>query len=98
MPAAVLVSGLSQARLRLIIVCRQEPGKGTEHVIASLPHLIERFPQVGLDVVGDGSALAGHKHWPSPLGWPAVSGFTATSARAKLISLLRRAVLHAVGQ
>ncbi len=78
---------------RLIIVCRQEPGKGTEHVIASLPHLIERFPQVGLDVVGDGSALAGHKRLAESLGVAARVRFHGNVRQSEVVSLLRRADL-----
>lgn len=42
---------------RLIIVCRQEPLKGTEIVIQSLAQLRPHYPSVHLDVVGDGTAL-----------------------------------------
>jgi glycosyltransferase involved in cell wall biosynthesis len=44
-------------RARLIIVCRQEGGKGTEILIDSLPSIVERFPQATLDIVGDGPDL-----------------------------------------
>jgi glycosyltransferase involved in cell wall biosynthesis len=43
---------------RLIIVCRQESGKGTEALIESLPLILKDFPRATLDVVGDGRALA----------------------------------------
>jgi glycosyltransferase involved in cell wall biosynthesis len=42
--------------VKLIIVCRQEWGKGTDTVIRALPTLLEHFPLLLLDVVGDGSA------------------------------------------
>lgn len=45
---------------RLITVCRQEPDKGTDLTIMSLPHLLVEFPGIRLDVVGNGSAL---KDW-----------------------------------
>jgi glycosyltransferase involved in cell wall biosynthesis len=45
------------ARLRLIISCRQEERKGTDIVIRTLPLLIDEFPGVSLDVVGDGSLM-----------------------------------------
>jgi glycosyltransferase involved in cell wall biosynthesis len=48
-------------RVRLIIACRQEKGKGTEKVIESLPLILKDFPQTTLDVVGDGGALADYK-------------------------------------
>jgi glycosyltransferase involved in cell wall biosynthesis len=43
---------------RLIIACRQERAKGTGVVIESLSLLEHEYPEVSLDVVGDGSALA----------------------------------------
>src|ERR1044072_7829461 len=36
--------------LRLIIVCRQERGKGSEVVIESIPLLLNRFPHTSFDV------------------------------------------------
>ena len=44
-------------RARLIIVCRQEGGKGTELLLDSLPLVAEKFADVQLDIVGDGDAL-----------------------------------------
>ncbi len=46
---------------KLIIACRQEPDKGTAFVIDSLPLILARYPEVTLDVVGDGSALSALK-------------------------------------
>lgn len=43
--------------VRLIIVCRQEERKGTDIVIDSLPLILEKLPEVTLDVVGGGSKL-----------------------------------------
>jgi glycosyltransferase involved in cell wall biosynthesis len=48
-------------RVRLIIVCRQERGKGIETVIESLPLIMKSFPDATLDVVGDGAELANFK-------------------------------------
>jgi glycosyltransferase involved in cell wall biosynthesis len=42
---------------RLIIVCRQEGGKGTETLIESLPLVLRRYPRTTLDIVGGGPAL-----------------------------------------
>ena len=42
---------------RLIIICRQEQKKGTGIVIESLPLILQKFPMIKLDVVGDGSDL-----------------------------------------
>ncbi|MBV6495242.1 MAG: glycosyltransferase [Acidobacteria bacterium ACB1] len=43
--------------IKLIIVCRQEERKGTDVVIDSLPLVLEKLPNVTLDVVGGGSKL-----------------------------------------
>lgn len=45
------------APIKLIIVCRQEERKGTDVVIDSLPLVLEKLPNVTLDVVGGGSKL-----------------------------------------
>jgi glycosyltransferase involved in cell wall biosynthesis len=42
---------------RLIIAARQERAKGTGAVIQSLPLIVDQYPNVSLDVVGDGDAL-----------------------------------------
>ena len=42
---------------RLITVCRQEAGKGTEVLIDSMPLICRHIPGVHLDIVGDGDAL-----------------------------------------
>ena len=44
-------------RPRLIIVGRQERGKGTETILRALPLLLDDFPGIALDIVGAGSAL-----------------------------------------
>ena len=43
--------------VKLIIVARQEAGKGTDTVIRSLPRLAQRFPAITFEIVGDGSAI-----------------------------------------
>ena len=48
-------------RARLIIVCRQEKGKGIEKVIESLPLVMKSFPNATLDIVGDGTELTSFK-------------------------------------
>jgi hypothetical protein len=47
--------------LRLVIACRQQWPKGTAQVLQSLPILLERFPNLTLDVAGDGDALVDFK-------------------------------------
>jgi len=42
---------------RLITVCRQEAGKGTELLIDSMPLIRRDHPDAHLDIVGDGEAL-----------------------------------------
>jgi glycosyltransferase involved in cell wall biosynthesis len=43
--------------VRLIIACRQDREKGTGIVIESLSYIQRDFPQVTLDILGDGQAL-----------------------------------------
>lgn len=49
---------LPSARRRLIIACRLDPEKGAGVVVDSLPLLVDRYPDVTLDVVGSGRMLA----------------------------------------
>lgn len=44
-------------KLKLIVACRQEPRKGTEALIDSMPLILKAFPGATLDIVGDGSLL-----------------------------------------
>lgn len=53
---------------RLIIVCRQDMEKGTGHVLRAMPYLVEKYPGVCLDVVGDGIGLNSFKMLASSLG------------------------------
>jgi glycosyltransferase involved in cell wall biosynthesis len=54
-------SGFDQTGPRLMIAARQERAKGTGLVIESLPLLEAQFPNISLDVVGDGAALSDFK-------------------------------------
>jgi glycosyltransferase involved in cell wall biosynthesis len=83
----------SRRRVRLIIVCRQERGKGTEIMIKSLPFLLKDFPQITLDVVGDGSALSEFKELSSTLGVNGHVRFRGNVDHEKVMNLLRRADL-----
>jgi glycosyltransferase involved in cell wall biosynthesis len=47
----------TSGRARLIIVCRQERGKGTDALLAALPRVAASFPAAHLDIVGGGAAL-----------------------------------------
>jgi len=46
---------------RLVIACRQEPGKGTDLVIETLAALPDRMCTATLDIAGEGSCLAALK-------------------------------------
>lgn len=78
---------------RLIIVCRQERGKGTDIVIESLPLLLERFPGITLDVVGDGRALREFKKGAVDLGLSERVTFHGNVNHAQVIELLLEADL-----
>ena len=58
----------SNGQVRLITVARQEWPKGTDVVLKSLPLLQNRFPNIGLDVVGEGGALPDFKQMAEQLG------------------------------
>ncbi len=47
----------SDGQLHLVHVARQERSKGAATIIQSLPLLAKRFPQVSLEIVGEGSAI-----------------------------------------
>lgn len=71
--AEELTAGKSRRRKnsdapKLIIVCRQEKGKGTDIVLESLPLILKEFPQATLDIVGDGSFLPQLKEIARRLG------------------------------
>jgi glycosyltransferase involved in cell wall biosynthesis len=53
---------------RLITVCRQEWGKGTDIVLDSLPAIRAAFPGATLDIVGDGEALPSLRERARSLG------------------------------
>jgi glycosyltransferase involved in cell wall biosynthesis len=79
--------------LRLIIACRQEKEKGTGIVIESLPLIAKRFPQVTLDVVGDGAALASSKTLAERLGVSSRVTFHGKVNHENVMRLLQRAHL-----
>ena len=51
----------TNGEIRLMIACRQEPLKGTDIVIESLPAIVKEFPLAKLEIVGDGSLLSEFK-------------------------------------
>jgi glycosyltransferase involved in cell wall biosynthesis len=82
-----------RGRVRLIIVCRQETGKGTEVVIRSLPLLLRSFSQIDLDVVGDGDALSEFRELSLILGVNKHVRFHGNVDHERVISLLQQADL-----
>jgi glycosyltransferase involved in cell wall biosynthesis len=78
---------------RLIIIGRQEHGKGTQLVIESLPIISEDFPGATLDVVGDGEALAEYKNLAASIGVADRVTFHGKVDHKQVISLLQQADL-----
>lgn len=78
-------------RERLIIVCRQERGKGTELVIEALAELSNEFPALMLDVVGDGNALASFKQKAAELSINDRIVFHGKVNHERVIRLLQQA-------
>ncbi len=52
----------------LVTVARQEKGKNTDRIIRAMPAIIEKFPGARLQIVGDGSELAGLRRLIVALG------------------------------
>jgi glycosyltransferase involved in cell wall biosynthesis len=78
---------------RLIVVCRQERGKGIETIIESLPAIRRMFPRACLDVVGDGGALSGFKKLAVAQGVEKEVTFHGKVDHAQVIRLLQQADL-----
>lgn len=76
---------------RLIIIGRQERGKGTELLIQSLPLVLEEFPNATLDVVGDGAALPDFQNLAVTLGLQDHVMFHGKVDHARVLDLLRHA-------
>jgi hypothetical protein len=85
---------LSSSRsLRLIIVSRQELAKGTDILIRTLPYVRRKFGNVGLDVVGDGSALPRFKKIAENMGLRDSVTFHGRLNHQRVIDLLQQADL-----
>jgi hypothetical protein len=78
-------------RARLIIVCRQDGGKGTEVLIDALPLIARKFPSATLAVVGDGTALSALKDRAVRAGVVGRVTFHGAVDHESVIRLLRRA-------
>jgi glycosyltransferase involved in cell wall biosynthesis len=78
---------------RLINVCRQEKFKGTDVLLESLSLLLDDFPNIKQDVVGDGSALGQFKSDAERLGLNGCVNFHGQLGRESVIDLLKQADL-----
>jgi hypothetical protein len=65
---ACVRDGAPQDGPRLITVARQDPEKGTEVVIRSLPLILDDYPDAKLHVVGDGPVLGAMRRLAAALG------------------------------
>lgn len=80
----------SDGRIRLVITCRQEIGKGTDVVIESLPTVLKELPNVSLDVVGDGSYIPWLKKRTDQLGLKDKVHFHGRLAHSGVIDVFRK--------
>jgi glycosyltransferase involved in cell wall biosynthesis len=78
---------------KLIIVCRQDLEKGTGVVIESLPLILETYPGVRLDVVGDGYSLDEFRSMAKRLGLNGSVVFHGKLDHAGVVGLLKQADL-----
>ena len=79
--------------VRLITVCRQIEEKGTGVLIESLPSLAECYPNVEVDVVGDGEALPRFRQRAEELGVGRKVHFHGNVDHEHVMRLLDRADL-----
>lgn len=78
-------------KIKLVIACRQEPRKGTDVVIKAMPAVLESFPNVSLDVVGDGSCLPEWRRLAESLGVSESIRFHGKVEHSKVLSIVREA-------
>jgi len=78
---------------RMIIVGRQEYAKGTHLVIRSLAELVQEFPTVSLDVVGDGPDLNDFQRISAELGLNGRVKFYGSLPHGQVLALLKRSSL-----
>jgi glycosyltransferase involved in cell wall biosynthesis len=84
-------SQLDPENPRLIIVCRQDKEKGSEKVIAALPELMQRFPNIHLDVVGNGGYLPVLKKQVTELGLSEKVSFHGKVNHERVLTLMQKA-------
>jgi hypothetical protein len=82
-----------RTRLRLLIACRQEAGKGTANLIEALPLLKREGLTFYLDVVGDGSQLPLLRARVEALGLQSAVTFHGQLPRVDVLSMMRQAHL-----
>jgi glycosyltransferase involved in cell wall biosynthesis len=80
-------------RARLIIVCRQEQGKGTDTLIESLTGVARTHPAVHLDVVGGGRELPALRRLAARLDVAGRVTFHGSVNHDTVLSLLKQADL-----
>ena len=78
---------------RLIIAGREAELKGTRALFAAIPLLVHEFPEISLDVVGNGAALAALKNCAADLGLSDRITFHGSTPHAPVLELLQRADL-----
>lgn len=81
----------ANGKLKLMIACRQEKGKGTDIVIESLRLIVEKFPDATLDVVGDGSQIGNLKAQADDLNLNDKIKFHGKVKPARVIELMKKA-------
>ncbi len=77
-------------RIRLIIASRQEPRKGTDVMIESMPAILESLPHATLDVIGDGSLLPELRQLAAKLGVSESITFHGKIEHSNVLDLFRR--------
>jgi glycosyltransferase involved in cell wall biosynthesis len=83
----------NDGRVRLAIACRQDREKGTGIVIESLPLVLRHFPNVLLEVMGDGRDLEHFKQLAARLGITARVNFRGKVDHSTLLRVLGEAHL-----
>lgn len=89
--AAVPLELPPDGRLKLIIACRQEEGKGTDIVIKSLPLILQKFPEATLDIVGNGSFMIELKELVKQLKLQEKVAFHGKVEQAMVVVLMKKA-------
>jgi glycosyltransferase involved in cell wall biosynthesis len=90
LPPALIPRRLEPGRARLVIVGRQLEAEGTRIVLRALPRLARDFPQVTLDVVGHGPALASVMRLAGELQVDSRVTFQGAMSHEDVLALLRQ--------